>query len=160
MEGPLWFCVLQSYYNFSTVGYFLFNKILEFIFWVFWWFKMWIDMKNSIVFYSICARLKNPWHYPYGLLQPLSILKWPWSFIWMDFIINLPSLNSFDAICIIIDSLMEMVCFMPCKKMIFKEEIIRIFLDNVYKYYDLLDNIILNWRLQFLSKFKNSYLKY
>jgi hypothetical protein len=60
----------------------------------------------------------------------------------MDFITDLPSSRNFDAIFVIIDQLTKMAHFVPCKKTITKEETTRLFVDNVFQYYGLRDDII------------------
>jgi hypothetical protein len=70
------------------------------------------------------------------------ILRQPWSSVSMDFITDLPSSRNFDAIFVIIDQLTKMAHFVPCKKTITKEETTRLFVDNVFQYYGLRDDII------------------
>jgi hypothetical protein len=74
----------------------------------------------------------------------------------MDFITDLPSSRNFDAIFIIVDRLTKMAHFVPCKKTITKNETARLFVDNVYWYRGLLDDILSDRELQFLSKFWKS----
>jgi hypothetical protein len=49
-----------------------------------------------------------------------------------------------------------MAHFVPCKKTITGEEIARFFVDNVYRYRGLLDDIISDRGPQFVSKFWRS----
>jgi hypothetical protein len=74
----------------------------------------------------------------------------------MDFITDLPSSRKFDAIFIIVDWLTKMAFFVPWKKTITREEIARLFVDNVYQYLGLFDDIISNRGPQFVSKFCRS----
>jgi hypothetical protein len=74
----------------------------------------------------------------------------------MDFIIDLPSSRNFDTIYIIVDRLIKMAHFVPCKKTITWEEIARLFVDNVYRYRGLPDDIISDRGPQFISKFWRS----
>jgi hypothetical protein len=74
----------------------------------------------------------------------------------MDFITDLPSSRNFDAIFIIIDRLTKMAYFVSYKKTITREEIARFFVDNVYWYCTLLDDIISNRGPQFVLKFWRS----
>jgi hypothetical protein len=71
----------------------------------------------------------------------------------MDFITEMPSSRNFDAIYVIVDRLTIMAYFVPCKKTITKEETVRFFVDNVYRYRGLPDDIILDRGPQFVSKF-------
>ena len=106
-----------------------------------------------MLFCDIYSRSKNPRHRPYGLLQLLPIPKRPWSSVSMDFIINLPPSNTFDCICVIVDRFSEMVHFVPCKKTIIGEDTAKLFIDNIYRYHGLLDDIVSDRGPQFVSKF-------
>jgi hypothetical protein len=117
---------------------------------------MWKVIKEFFLSSDIYFRLKNPRHYPYGLLQPLPIPRQPWSSVSMDFITNLPSSRNFDAIFVIIDQLTKMAYFVPCMNTITGEEIARLFVDNVYRYRRLPDDIISDRGPQFVSKFWRS----
>lgn len=50
----------------------------------------------------------------------------------MTFINNLLPLATFDTIYIVVDQLTKMAYFILYKKVIFREETIRFFLDNIY----------------------------
>jgi hypothetical protein len=152
-EGSTRLWVLQAQHDFPTIGHFGFNKTLEFISRDFWWPQTWKAVKEFVLFCDTCTRLKNPWHCLYGLLQPLPIPRQPWSSVSMDFITNLPSSRNFDAIFIIVDRLTNMAHFVSCKKIIIEEKTTRLFVDNIYQYRGLPNDIISDQGPQFLSKF-------
>ncbi len=155
-EGPLRLRVLQARHDFPAAGHFGFNKTLELISRDFWWPQMWKAVKEFVLSCDICSRSKNPRHRPYGLLQPLPVPKQPWSSISMDFITDLPLSDSFDSIFVVVDRLTKMAHFIPCKKTITGEETARLFLDNVYRYHGLPNDIISDRGPQFVSKFWKS----
>ena len=103
---------------------------------------MWKDVKEFVLSCDICSRSKNFQHRPYGLLQPLPILHRPWSSVSMDFIIDLPPSISFDSIYIAINWFTKMAYFVLCKKTSSSEDTTRLFLDNVYRYHGMPDDII------------------
>ena len=113
-------------------------------------------MKEFVSSCDICLRSKNPRHRPYGLLQPLPIPHRPWSSLSMDFITYLPPSNSFDSIFVVVDQLTKMAHFFPCKKTLSSKDIARFFLDNVYRYHGLPDDIVSDRGTQFVSKFWKS----
>ena len=117
---------------------------------------MWKDVKEFVLSCDVCSRSKIPRHRPYELLQPLPISHWPWSFVSMDFITNLPLLKTYDSIFIVVDRLTKMAHFVPCKKTSSSEDTARLFLDNVYCYHGLPDDIVLDRGTQFVSKFWRS----
>ena len=74
----------------------------------------------------------------------------------MDFITDLPPSNSFDSIFVVVDRLTKMPHFIPCKKTSSSEDTARFFLDNVYRYHGLPDDIVSDRGTQFVSKFWRS----
>ena len=60
-----------------------------------------------------CTRNKTPHHKPHGLLHPLSIPPSAWSTVSMDFIVELPPSNGFNAILVCVDRLTKMAHFCP-----------------------------------------------
>jgi glycosylphosphatidylinositol phospholipase D len=71
----------------------------------------------------------------------------------MDFIIDLSSSNSYDSILVVVDFLTNMAHFIPYTKTINDEGTTKLFLDHVFRYQGLPENIISNHGLQFASKF-------
>jgi hypothetical protein len=108
----------------------------------FWWPQMWKSVKDYVTTCDICFYSKVPRHRPYRLLHPLPNLKRLWSSISMDFIIDLPSSKAFDSIFVVVDRLTKMAHFMPWNKIVTSEETARLFMDNIYKYHGLPDDII------------------
>jgi hypothetical protein len=77
----------------------------------------------------------------------------------MDFIIGLPSSKAFDSIFVVVDRLTKMAHLIPYNKIVTCEETMRLFIDNIYKYHDLLDDIISDCGSQFTLKFWQSLFK-
>ncbi len=71
----------------------------------------------------------------------------------MDFIVDLPQSNSFDSIRMVVNRLTKMVDFIPCNKPIIGEKTIKLFLDHVFRYHGLLENMVFYRGRQFASKF-------
>ncbi len=103
---------------------------------------MWKFVKEFIHACNMCAQAKAPHHHPYGLLQPLPILKSPWPFISMDFIIDLPCSKSFNSILVLVDLFTKMTYFIPITKTLTSESILNFF--SIYKYHDLPLGIVLD----------------
>ena len=83
----------------------------------------------------------------------------PWSFVSMNFIVDLPPSKSFDCICVVVDRFSKMAHFVPCKKTITSEDKAKLFIDNIYRYHGLLDGIVFDRGPQFVSKFWQSMFK-
>jgi transposase InsO family protein len=77
----------------------------------------------------------------------------------MDFIVDLPKSKSFDSVFVVVDRLTKMAHFVPCNKTITCKEMARLFLENMYKYHGLPDDIIFDRGTQFTSKFWQSMFK-
>jgi hypothetical protein len=102
---------------------------------------------------DVCARAKILRHRLHGLLQPLLVLIFPWSLISMDFIVDLPQSNSFDSILVVVDRLTKMAHFILFNKSITNKNIAKLFLDHVFHYHGLLEDIVFDCGPQFTSKF-------
>jgi hypothetical protein len=120
---------------------------------------MWKAVKDYVMTCNIYSRSKVPRHCLYGLLLPMPIPKKLWSLIFMDFTTDLPNFKVFDSIFLVVDHLIKMAHFIPCNKTITCEETTRLFMDNIYKYHGLLDDIISDCGSQFTSKFWQSLFK-
>jgi hypothetical protein len=77
-----------------------------------------IRMKREITKYvsecDTCRRVKADHLRPAGNLQPLSIPKWKWKNICMDFIVGLPHTSlGYNSICVIMDRLTKLAHFIP-----------------------------------------------
>jgi transposase InsO family protein len=73
--------------------------------------------------------------------------------------VDLPKSKSFDSVFVVVDRLTKMAHFMPCNKNITGKATARLFLENVYKYHGLPDDIIFDRGTQFTSKFWQSLFK-
>ena len=106
--------------------------------------EMWKFVKEFIGSYDVYAKAKIPCHQPYGLLHPLSVPKEPWLSLSMDFIMDFPNSERMDSIFVVVDCLTKMTHFIPCNKTVTGEETAKLFLDNIYRIYGLLDEIVSN----------------
>ncbi|KAA0033199.1 pol protein [Cucumis melo var. makuwa] len=65
-------------------------KMYQDIKWVYWWHNMKREVAEFVSKCLVCHQVKAPRPKPAGLLQPLSVLKWKWENVSMDFITGLP----------------------------------------------------------------------
>ena len=71
----------------------------------------------------------------------------------MDFITDLPTINAFDSILVVVDQgISKGVILIPCNKTITAEGTAKLLLDNLYKRFGLPDRIISDRGPQFASK--------
>ena len=66
------------------------------------------------------------------LLQQLSISKWKWDIIAIDFISGLPHTSSgYDVIWVIIDRLTKTIHFLPIKKTYSTDKLARLYVNRI-----------------------------
>jgi hypothetical protein len=80
----------------------------------FWWTRMKREVACYVSECDTCRKVKTDYMKPEELLQPLSIPKWKWDNISMDFIVGLPmTAHKFDSIWVIVDRLSKSPHFIP-----------------------------------------------
>ena len=78
----------------------------------FWWEGMKREVVEYVAKCLTCQQVKAEHQRPSGLLQPLSIPKWKWEHISMDFIVGLPrSQQNHDSIWVVVDRLTKSTHF-------------------------------------------------
>lgn len=101
----------------------------------------WPQMKKSVVDYIqqclVCQKNKAE-HTPYpGLLQPLPIPEMAWTRISMDFVEDLPKSQGKDVILAVVDRLSKYAHFISLSHPYTAQDIVTIFLDNIFKLHGL-----------------------
>ena len=61
-----------------------------------------------------CQRSRTSRHAPHGVLRPLAVPDKPWQDISTDFVTGLPSVEGYDAICVIVDRFTKQRHLIPC----------------------------------------------
>ncbi|KAL0539383.1 hypothetical protein IC582_023595 [Cucumis melo] len=81
---------------------------------VYWWRNMKREVAEFVSKCLVCQQVKAPRQKPASLLQPLSIPKWKWENVSMDFITGLPrTLRGFTVIWVVVDRLTKSAHFVP-----------------------------------------------
>jgi len=106
-----------------------------------------------------CARNKTPRQRPHGPLHPLQIPSGPWTSVSMDYIVELPQSNGFDAIYVCVDRFTKMAHFIPTTVQVTAEETAKLYLRHVFKHHGLPDNIVSDRGAQFTSQLTKSLLE-
>ena len=83
--------------------------------------------------------------------MPNLILERPWMHISADFITKLPIAQGYNSILVVVDQLTKMVYFIPTTEKTLAEGLARLFRDNVWKLYGLLESVISDRGLQFVA---------
>jgi hypothetical protein len=91
---------------------------------------------------------------PGGLLQPLSIPKWKWNDISMDFIVDLPMMaHKFDSIWVIVHRLSKSAHFIYLNTKYRVEKYAEIYIADVICLHRVLKTIISDQDSQFVTRF-------
>ena len=70
----------------------------------------------SFVIIALCKNAKSKVK-PYELRTPLPVPEYPWTNIFMDFVMGLPKTkNGQDYVFVVVDKVSKMAHFIPCKK--------------------------------------------
>ena len=117
-EGPCRFRIVKECHDDALAGHFGVAKTLELISRSYWWPQPWKLVKEFVKTCDTCARAKAVHHRPYGLLQPLPNPDRPWASISTDFITDLPDIDRFNSVLVVVDRFTKMAHFIPCSKAI------------------------------------------
>jgi hypothetical protein len=107
----------------------------------------WTRMKRKTTCYvsecDTCRNVKANYMKTGGLLQPLSIPKWKWDDINLDFIMGLPmTAHKFDSIWVILDRLSKSPHFIPINTKYPVEKYAEIYIAHVLYPHGVLKTII------------------
>jgi len=100
----------------------------------------------------MCQQMKNHTQQPFGPLVPNKIPNKPWEIISTDLIIQLPELNGYDTICVIVDRLTKRAHFIPINNWFSSKDMAQLLYDKVYLLYKLLLQIILDKEVQYSAE--------
>ena len=82
----------------------------------YWWFGMKKDVTNYVSRCVVCQQVKVEHQKPFGTVHPLSIPKWKWEHINMDFVVGLPRTQAnYDVIWVIVDRLTKLAHFLAIR---------------------------------------------
>ena len=100
----------------------------------------------------MCQRIKNRTEVMIGKLKLSKVPEKPWIHLTVNFIMKLPVVARKDVILVVYDRLSKIMYFVATTKEKLVEELARLFRDNVWKLYGLLESIVSNRRLQFAAE--------
>ncbi len=89
---------------------------------------------------------------PAGLLQPLPVPQRPWSHIAVDFITDLPNPKGNTTILTVIDRFYKSFRLIPLPKLPTALETAEVLCSNVFRFYELSDDIVSDRGPQFTSR--------
>ncbi|GJP42488.1 hypothetical protein CLOM_g2043 [Closterium sp. NIES-68] len=146
--------LIQEVHNSNSSGHFGVDISLKALQRFYYWPDMVTDVRRYVAACPICQRMKSSHQRPTGLLQPLEPPQRPWQHVTMDFVTGLPAGPSGnDAVLVVVDRLMKMAHFAPCRTTITAEETARLFISTVIRLHGIPAAIISDRDPKFTSKF-------
>ncbi|QRW17991.1 Retrovirus-related Pol polyprotein from transposon [Rhizoctonia solani] len=109
---------------------------------VYYWPKMARSIQKYVHTCDICQKAGHRRHGPRGFLQPLPIPQQPFEVVSMDFIMDLPPSNNYNAILVIVDKLTKYGHFIPCTTQIDEVQTAQLFHDHIWCHYGLPRQVI------------------
>jgi hypothetical protein len=101
----------------------------------YYWRNMLRDVERFVRNCHPCRRADIPRDRTPGMLQPLPVPEHLWQHLAMDFKSMAVDKYGFDAVFVVIDRLSKQSISTPCHKTATAEDMARMFIDRVYRYY-------------------------
>ncbi|MCO5562491.1 hypothetical protein L7F22_016118 [Adiantum nelumboides] len=109
----------------------------------FYWPTLRRDVDAFVRSCLVCQKVKFDRQKAPGLLQPLPIPDKPWESIAMDFIFDLPRTpTGYDGIWTIICRFSKQAHFVPVRKKIKSDHMVKLFMHNIFKYHGMPQSIV------------------
>ena len=145
--------LLQHFHTSAIGGHSGFEATMKRIFSVVYWKGLKKSVKQFVRECTTCQRCKyDTTTYP-GLLQPLPIPGRLWSDISMDFIEGLPKSNGNEVILVVVDRLSKAAHFIAMAHPYTALMVAQLFMDTVFKLYEVPSSIVSDRDKIFLSNF-------
>ena len=132
----------------------------------YYWLTLYNNIKEYIKGYDIYQRVKVIYYYKVSEIQALPLLLKLFKSILIDFIIDLlPSIDktigrTYDSLLVIIDRYTKTTKFILYFKTTSAEDIVELFIKYQFKDYRILNNIISDRNIRFISKFQSTLYYY
>lgn len=103
----------------------------------YWWPQMSQYVGKYVSTCDPCMWTKAQIHLPVGELHPLPIPETPWDTISVDFIVELPQSEGYDAVMVVVDSLTKRAHFLPTFTTLSASGTAQLFTRHVWKHHGL-----------------------
>jgi hypothetical protein len=120
----------------------------------FWWSNMKVDIAKYVAECDTCHRMKASHLKSAGVLQPLSIPRWKWDHISMDFIVGLPLIaRNKDSIWVVMDRLTKTGHFITVHTTYSVQQYAELYIDQIVRLHGILKTIISDRGTQYVARF-------
>jgi hypothetical protein len=120
----------------------------------FWWTRIKREIAKYVAECDTCRRVKADHLRPTGNLQSLSIPKWKWEDICMDFIVGLPhTLCGYNSIWVIVDHLTKFAHFIHVATTYRVNQYAELYIAHIVHYHGIPKTIISDRGSIFVARF-------
>ncbi|CAI7878064.1 unnamed protein product [Closterium sp. NIES-53] len=146
--------VLIEVHNSNLSRHFGVDKTLKLLQQNYYWPDMASDVQHYMSACPTCQAMKSSRQRLAGLLQPLKPPERSWQHVTMDYVTGLPAgASGNDSVLVVVDRLMKMAHFTPCRTTITSKETAKLFISTVVRLHGLPSTIISDRDPKFTSKF-------
>jgi len=152
VEDTLQQQIVKMHHNLPSARHLGQWKIYKLVSRNYWWPGMTTFVKKYVTGCNIYQWMKNHPQQPFGLLMPNKVPNGPWEIISMDLIMQLPELNGYNAICVIVDRLTKRAYFISINNQFSSKDMVQLLYDKVYPLHRLPLQIILDKEVQYSAE--------
>jgi hypothetical protein len=128
-------------------------KTLELVSRNYWWPNMSQFIGQYCATCDLCLRTKVQQHRPLGELHPLPIPEERWKVVSVDFVVELPESNGYDAVMCVVESTTKRAHFISTHTTVSALGAARLYLHNVWKLHGLPSVVVSDRGGQFVAQF-------
>jgi len=151
--------ILEEHHDRKTASHLGQDKTLELIAQDYTWPGMREFVNEYVRRCDTCTRNKTPRHCHHGQLYSLPIPNSPWKSVSMDFVVQLPPSQGYDAIYMYVDRFTKMAHFIATTTGVTAEGTADLYLRHIFKNHGLPEDIISDRGIQFVAKFTRQLLE-
>ena len=133
------------------------ERMLELLTQKYYWIDMYADVKEYIALCDICQRVKVSQHCSYSKMQVLSQSEELWREVTINFITDLSPIKCnrcvYNAILIIVNWYIKMICYIYTMKIITVTQLKNIFYEEIICWYVVSKDAVSDWESVFTSAF-------
>ena len=145
--------ILEQHHDSHLAGHPGHWKTLELVSQNYWWLNMSQSIGRYCATCDMCLRTKVQRHRPIGELHPLPIPEERWKVVSVDFVVELPESNGYDAVMCMVESTTKHVHFISTHTTVPALGAACLYLHHVWKLHGLPSIIISDWGGQFIAQF-------